>query len=226
MAPRTDAPNVSGNGVTFLRKLFTWPFFVGIGVGVGLTIGGILVFGYVVSQTMSTGGGGGQAVLGAPDLPADRAALPAYAAAPEDWTLRAATEDDSTTLGALRGQTVVVNLWATWCGPCKTEMPTLQALHDSTGGRVKTVLVSTEDRSTVRRFAEKSDYSMPMFVADETPKAFGGRAIPRTYIISPEGQVVGQHVGAADWNAEAVHRFLRRVNGPAASATAPLHGGP
>ena len=94
----------------------------------------------------------------------------------------------------------MINKWATWCVPCKAEMPTLQALHDSMGQNVGLAVVTEQSSEHVRRCFGNTGYSMPVYVVDSLPVSLRGRGIPRTYVVRPDGQVVYRHVGAADWN--------------------------
>jgi len=192
------------------RQLISWPFFVGIGAGVALVAGAFAAPTYFVVQELDGRRADQTTRLVSPSV-ADREALPAYGTAPSDWTLRDVASGDTTTLGAVQeGTTVVVNVWATWCTPCRTEMPTLQALHDSTD-RARVVLVLAEARSTVHPYLKKEDLSVPSYVVERFPTILQGQAIPRTYVLSPEGQAVHRHVGAADWNTAPVHRLLNRI---------------
>jgi thiol-disulfide isomerase/thioredoxin len=102
----------------------------------------------------------------------------------------------------------VVNVWATWCQPCRSELPTLQALHDSTG---TVVLVSDEPRDEVRAFLDRAGHDMPAYVAGQWPSVLEGQAVPRTFVVDGNGQVIYRHVGAADWGSAPTYAFLRRL---------------
>lgn len=195
----------------FFARLFTWPFFVGIGTGIVLTIGGAVLFSFIVMQQLGNGSASTTPVA-TPEIP-DRAAQSTYGTAPSNWTLRPVSSNtDSTTFAEATESKTVLNLWATWCGPCKAEMPTLQALHDSTESDVSVVLVSREEKKKVRQFLDDEGYSMPAYVASDLPSVLEGRGIPRTFVVGADGRILYRHVGAADWNGEAVHRFLDRLD--------------
>lgn len=100
----------------------------------------------------------------------------------------------------LRGQVVVLNFWATWCGPCKLEMPSLQSLHEDLGAEGVAVLgLSTDvgDAGVVREFLDERDIDYPVGRAsNEHRRAFGGIAgIPTTFIIDRTGIVRHRVVG-------------------------------
>jgi thiol-disulfide isomerase/thioredoxin len=201
----------------FFARLFTWPFFVGIGTGVVLTLGGIFLFSFIMMQQFEgQAGESGAAPVSGPEI-SERAARSVLGTVPDDWTLRPVSADGKPIpFAEATSEKTVVNLWATWCGPCIKEMPTLEALHASTGDSVSVVLVSEEDRTTVRQFLKDKDYEMPMYVASDLPSVLEGMGIPRTFVVDAAGRVRYRHTGAADWNADAVHRLLRRL--PEASA--------
>jgi thiol-disulfide isomerase/thioredoxin len=100
----------------------------------------------------------------------------------------------------LRGQVVVVNFWATWCGPCRLEMPSLQALHeDRAADGVVVIGLSTDVGSPepIRSWIEERGIAFPIGRATRDHRsAFGGiRGIPTTYLIDREGVVRHRVVG-------------------------------
>ena len=204
---------------SFFSHVFSWTYLGGLGLGLVLGIAGMVV-GARYMMTQSNRDAQTTVHLPTPEPPT-RTTLATYGAVPDDWTLRRIGAADSTSFSALRGRPVLVNMWATWCSPCKAEMPTLQALHDTTAANVRLAVISTESRDHVRRYIDNANYSMPVYVVDEVPPALDGYAIPRTYVIRPDGQVVYRHTGVADWNTAPVHRFLDRVGPTHAAAGSP-----
>ncbi|HJU05086.1 MAG TPA: TlpA disulfide reductase family protein, partial [Nitrospiraceae bacterium] len=134
-------------------------------------------------------------VIAAPDLytaagiqPAKRKAL-----APS-FTLRtmggATLESD-----ALRGKVIVLNFWATWCGPCKDEMPAMQRLQESFPAADLALLAVTTDQQqdAIATFAKGLGLSFPILLDDtkEVSAAFGVRGLPTTVIIDRQGHLAG-----------------------------------
>ncbi len=104
-------------------------------------------------------------------------------------------------LAAYRGDVVILDFWATWCGPCKMVMPYLQKIHDDyaeEGIRVVALSVDRQGPSVVRSFIDKFGYTFPVAMAGAALQgAYGGvRSIPTTFIIGPDGTVAEKMVGA------------------------------
>ncbi len=173
-------------------------------------------FGYWASRNIErlTQTSEGTSTLRVPEFPPPDQALTAYGEADWDWTLQT-LNGESTTLGDFQGQVVLLNFWATWCGPCKKEMPSLQVLYDSlkTEG-VSFLMVSKEDPEIVRGFLEKEEYDMPFYIRTGiAPADVQSKSIPATFIIDSEGTVVLKETGARAWDDESTTAFLRRLLG-------------
>jgi thiol-disulfide isomerase/thioredoxin len=108
-----------------------------------------------------------------------------------------------------RGRTVLLNLWATWCIPCRKEMPALDALQATLGGtgfEVVAVNIDTRDSAKPRAWLEGIGVSRLAYYADPGAKAFQdlkliGRAIglPTTVLVDPAGCEIGTAAGPAEW---------------------------
>lgn len=111
-------------------------------------------------------------------------------------------------LASYRGRPVLLNVWATWCGPCLMEMPSLIALSqrpELKEANVAIVLVSTDgDLDPVRRFLSKTDIGAAevLIAAEMPPPEFSTAGIPATFLIDPAGTIVRSEVGAMDWNTD------------------------
>jgi thiol-disulfide isomerase/thioredoxin len=114
-----------------------------------------------------------------------------------------------------KGKTVFLNIWATWCGPCVGELPSIAKLAAAPrlkGKDIAFVCVSTDDSiDPVRRFLSKRDWTMTFFRAGDLPPVFATDAIPATFVIDPAGRVVASEVGASDWDDPLVVEFLEKT---------------
>lgn len=108
-------------------------------------------------------------------------------------------EGDRFRLADQRGQVVVVNVWATWCGPCRVELPGFvdvqRDLRDD-GVRFVGIAVDREGASVVRPYAEAEGLNFPQ-IADPSLAArhFPGNVVPRTYLIDKQGRIRYEHTG-------------------------------
>lgn len=105
-----------------------------------------------------------------------------------------------------RGQVVVLNFWASWCEPCRAELPSLELLaarHDAQGLRVLAVNFRETD-AALRRFTEQQPLSLPILrdVDGGAARAFGVRIFPTTVVIGRDGRALFSVVGEVDWTAE------------------------
>ena len=101
----------------------------------------------------------------------------------------------SWTLHDLKGQVVLVNFWATWCPPCRKEMPDLEALYREFHGKGFVVLaISADDAAKVRTYIEKGKYSYPVLLdaEGEVSKKFVVEGIPHSFVFDRDGKLVAQ----------------------------------
>lgn len=121
------------------------------------------------------------------------AAPPAAATGVPDFAVTT-LEGKTLRLSELRGQVVVVDYWATWCGPCRIAMPHLQKLHEEYRSQGVTVLALSVDQkgpSVVVPFIRQNGFTFAVAMADErSASAFGNfSSIPTTVIVRPDGRV-------------------------------------
>ena len=123
-------------------------------------------------------------------------------------------EGEPLSLESLRGQTIFVNFWATWCAPCLAEMPFIQNLYeDLKDENIAFVLISTDDDvETAKRFVEAKGYTLPMYrYSGNVPEMYAVRSLPTTYVISPSGQMATVHFGMANYDSKGFRDFLRQT---------------
>ncbi len=123
-----------------------------------------------------------------------------------------ATVDDNAprakSLADYKGKVVLLNVWATWCGPCRTEMPSIEALHKSMGPKgLHVVAVSIDDpgkRDEIRKFLK--DFGLTFEVLHDSTHAiqaaYQTTGVPETFIIAADGTIRKKVIAASDWNSE------------------------
>lgn len=123
-------------------------------------------------------------------------------------------EGKTVRLSDFRGKLVLLNLWATWCVPCREEMPDLNELQGALGGERFQVLALSVDKDGLelaRAFLKevKADhlalYNDPTSGANFKVKGYG---LPTTLLISPDGKELGRIVGPAEWNKPEAHALI------------------
>lgn len=118
----------------------------------------------------------------------------------------------------LKGKVIFLNLWATWCGPCRAEMADIQKLYDKTDkDKVAFVMLSIDqDKSKVKveNYIHNQAFTFPVFMpSGYLPEQLQVPSIPTTFVISREGMIVMKEVGTKNYNTEKFKRFLEeKVN--------------
>ncbi len=140
-------------------------------------------------------------------------------------------------LSQLKGKVVLLNLWATWCPPCRKEMPTMEVLYRKLKDADFVMLAASQDidgKKTVAPYIHEQGFTFPVLldVTGETGKKYGATGYPETFIIDRQGVIVHRHIGYNDWARPAVETALRKLadqgvwtgwpEGSAAGEQAPL----
>lgn len=115
----------------------------------------------------------------------------------------------------LRGNVVLVNFWATWCGPCKEEMPALKRLKESFAGSSFELLAVTTDQQAeaIRTFVRALGLDFPVLLDDskDVSAAFGVRGLPTTVLVDRQGRLVGRAVGPRAWDSAESVALVRQI---------------
>ncbi len=133
-----------------------------------------------------------------------------------DWTVLD-LDDQPVSFARFKGKAVFLNFWATWCGPCVREMPSIDSLAKDTrlaGKSIEFVCVSTDDDAdVVRKFLKSKNYGMTFLrVKDgKVPPVFLTEGIPATFLIDPKGRIAATEIGSADWHTAEVVDFLEKL---------------
>ena len=107
----------------------------------------------------------------------------------------------SITLSELQGKPVIINFWATWCGPCVKEMPAFERLKDDFGDKIGIIAVNCgDDAETVKDFVEENGYTFPLVLDEEysISMLYPTNSIPYTVVLDAEGKVTHISTGALD----------------------------
>jgi peroxiredoxin len=128
-----------------------------------------------------------------------------------DFTLQD-TNGKSWKLSELKGQVVFINFWATWCPPCREEMPSMQELYEAMppdSFKMLTIL-SNDDPNLAMAFAEKVGFNFPILIDpfSETGQAYGITGVPETYIVDKQGILRQKYLGPRDWSSDEARNML------------------
>lgn len=124
-------------------------------------------------------------------------------------------QDKVLTLADWKGRVVLLNLWATWCAPCRHEMPGLDRLQADLGSEDFEVVALSVDRkgkAPSAKFLQEVNASNLKLYVDDTGKAFfemRARGLPATYLIDREGRLIGRLVGPAEWDSEEAKALMQ-----------------
>ncbi|MDR1579275.1 MAG: TlpA family protein disulfide reductase [Synergistaceae bacterium] len=120
-----------------------------------------------------------------------------------DFTVRD-SGGNSVRLSDLRGKPTVVNFWATWCPPCRSEMPHFQAVYEEMKGEVNFMMIDLvgggETQDKAEDYLRQRNFSFPVYydTTGEASGTYGVNAIPTSLFIDASGNITGQTVGAMD----------------------------
>jgi cytochrome c biogenesis protein CcmG/thiol:disulfide interchange protein DsbE len=125
----------------------------------------------------------------------------------------------------LRGEVVLLNIWATWCAPCREEMPSMQRLHERLGAQgLRVVAVSVDGASPTERlagapekvvgdFARELGLTFPIWLdpSGEVQRTYRTTGVPESFVIDRNGTIVKKVLGATEWDSEANVELFSRL---------------
>jgi cytochrome c biogenesis protein CcmG, thiol:disulfide interchange protein DsbE len=122
----------------------------------------------------------------------------------------------TTTIADYRGQVVLLNIWATWCEPCKVEMPSMEQLEKDLGPKgLKIVAVSVDQggNDVVRQFAHEFGLTFQILhdPSGDIQRIYQTTGIPESFVINRAGKIEKRVIGAADWTATVNEDLVRRL---------------
>jgi thiol-disulfide isomerase/thioredoxin len=118
------------------------------------------------------------------------------------------------TTAELLGKVVVLNFWATWCAPCKDELPTLQTLHDISDNQTVVLTINVrEPAARASRYMQSTGMTFPVIsdAKGELAKRWGVTVYPTTILIAPNGQARWRVVGDVDWSGPQANAWLTEL---------------
>ena len=119
-------------------------------------------------------------------------------------------------LSELRGKVVLLNFWATWCGPCRVEMPAMERLYrayDRKDFEILAVSTDAQGVAVTRPFQEENKLTFPILHDSDfrVGLSYGARTLPMTFMVDRQG-IVRQHIfGARDWEAPEAHQLIEML---------------
>jgi peroxiredoxin len=139
-----------------------------------------------------------------------------------DFTLRD-LNGNGVTLSGYRGNLVFLNFWATWCGPCREEMPSMERLYRQLGGQGLAMLAVNEKESgaQVVKFMRSYGLSFPALLDSDgkVSSAYRVWGLPTTYLIDANGRVVGMKSGSKEWASREMVDAIKRLLGETSNST-------
>lgn len=183
------------------REIIEWAIFLGI---IGFLFGTGLhtpVFGFIQGLILKTG-------IMQPSIDSEDKVAADY-----NFTLLD-KEGHRVPFSEFENKVVFVNFWATWCPPCVAEMPDIHDLYEETqASGTEFVLISLDDDfQKAKDFVKKKGFDFPIYqLASPLPAVYESSAIPTTYVISPQGEIVVTKSGMAKYNTKKFKKFLEEL---------------
>ncbi len=119
-------------------------------------------------------------------------------------------------VASFKGKVIFINLWATWCGPCRVEMPSIQNLYNTVDkDKIVFVMLALDQKdpfNKVNQYIREKEFTFPVyFPASSLPEMLQVRSIPTTFVINAQGVVVHKKMGTANYDTEEFKNFLKQL---------------
>lgn len=122
-------------------------------------------------------------------------------------------------LSDLKGKVVFINFWATWCPPCRAEMPSINDLHKKYEANAEVVFITVDadnNYQKAKKFLDRKKYDFPLYtVASEIPAELFSGKLPTTVVLDKNGKVAFRHEGMADYSDQRFYDFMNGLLQPA-----------
>jgi peroxiredoxin len=134
-----------------------------------------------------------------------------------DYRVYSLAKGDSISLrAAYKGSVTLVNIWATWCVPCRAEMPAMQGLFDSLGSkgfRIAAVSIDVQGPEAVRKFADGLHLTFDILQdqGGEIQTAYQTTGVPESFLLNREGIIVKRIIGAHEWDSPVNRALVARL---------------
>jgi thiol-disulfide isomerase/thioredoxin len=184
------------------RQLIEWGVIIVIGAFLYLTGLHVQVIGSIQGLVLKTG-------LIKPKLSNEEPMARA------DYNFRVVDQDGTLLMGdELKGKTVFINLWATWCPPCVAEMPDINKLYKEVASEdIVFLMISLDDDfEKAKNFVQKKGYNFKIHkFASNPPSSLYSKIIPTSFVLSPDGNIVVRKEGMAKYNSKSFREFLKSL---------------
>ena len=133
-----------------------------------------------------------------------------------DYAVFGMTGEDTVHVSDFRGEVVLLNVWATWCGPCEQEMPSMERLHQEMGPqglRVVAISVDQGDPTEVREWIEQRNLSFTVLhdPSGRIQQVYQTTGVPESFVVDRRGVIVKKIIGATEWDHPAQKALFRRL---------------
>ena len=137
----------------------------------------------------------------------------------KDFTLKDLKGND-VSLSDYNGKVVLLNFWATWCPPCRSEMPSIEKLHKKYSDKGLVVLAVATDRKgeeIVKPFVDEKGLTFTVLIdsSADVSDSYGVIGLPTTYVIGRDGTILEKEMGGADWFSKEIQAYFEELMGEA-----------